>query len=77
MNCGAKENDVERMLKIKLELIKCRNDKATEKFYWLEVFENVTFSMKKLKFLKILKNKTKMLMFCEVLLYESSEREPG
>ena len=42
-----------------LKLIKCRNDNATEKFYWLEVFGNVEFLMKISKILKILKKKRK------------------
>ena len=38
------------IMRLCLELIKCRNGNATEKFYWLEVFENVRFSKKISKF---------------------------
>ena len=64
-------------MRLCLELLKCKSDNATEKFYWLEVLGNVGFSMKISIFLKNLKNKKKMFIICEVLLYELSERGPG
>ena len=47
---------LDMILKLRLELIQCRNDNAMEKFYWLEVFENVRFLMEISKILKIKKN---------------------
>ena len=49
--------DLDHILKLRLELIKCRNDNATQKFYGLQVFKKVSFLMNKMIFLNILKNK--------------------
>ena len=49
--------------KLRLELIKCRNDKATQKFYRFQVFKKVRFFMKISKFLEISKFKIFFLIF--------------
>ena len=59
-------------MRLDLELIKCRNDNATQKFYRLRMFRNGEVFDENFK---ILKNFN--FFFHEVLLYELSEREPG
>ena len=61
--------------KLRSELINRENDNATKKFYLMQTIFEGSYFDENFKILENFKKNRKVFIFCEVLLYELSERE--